>query len=736
MHVHIKRLRNLFRTSNPLLTILTAYILVVLVNSLCADQTYLFWTLNVMSLGSFLLLFLLSGVTSFLWAAHIDPYRQMKYSFLAYVFYIIAITPIASTALGYSVLLLPLVGYQLFKLKRSDVFLGLVLLFSAIKGCILLRISQIDDQTLWGRYALTHQKEWHALSFLLIFGIVLLAGYLLYLAWVGRLRGCSSGTERAFTSESTKVAEATEGSTTSSEVSLGLRKAFNPILDRYVAWESQNPMGLKLVGVAFLLLFFFHTALLIRLMILRVDQFSTPTYDFGIFSQMFANMHKGLGPVTTLERDRWLSHFDVHMSPIYYLLYPLYYLFPNPKTLQVGQILVVYSGLIPFWLLVKRLTKDKGIRVLSILLYLAMPAFALNNLYDLHENCFLPPLLLCLAYACVSKRFVLQFICTVAVLAVKEDAGLYLVFLGLFFFFTSRFHFSLKEKIWIAASDVVLPLIYVFFIIDWLNQSGAGAMTDRFSNLMLPGQTSLLSALINCLLNPTFALSGMFTYDKLAYLFLVLLPLGFLPLINRKPAQLFLAMPLVVINLLSAYKYQYQLTFQYGYGSTALLLFSALLVICEIKSKRRLTIVKAALVLTSLLTIFIFYQLHLSGRIVQLGQWDRVKEKHLRMAEQLNQLPRDRVILADGFLTTRLSDVSELYDLKYHHHGNFDPAIQLLVIPRQAAGENEIYHKYIEQGYQESKFSTEDLIVLEKAADPQTQTDPQTQPDPQGQTQK
>lgn len=55
----------------------------------------------------------------------------------------------------------------------------------------------------------------------------------------------------------------------------------------------------------------------------RVRSFSTPTYDFGIFSQMFFYLKESGLPMTTVERDGPLSHFAVHVSPIYYLMLPV-----------------------------------------------------------------------------------------------------------------------------------------------------------------------------------------------------------------------------------------------------------------------------------------------------------------------------------------------------------------------------------------------------------------------------
>ena len=72
----------------------------------------------------------------------------------------------------------------------------------------------------------------------------------------------------------------------------------------------------------------------------RVLCFSTPTYDMGIFSQMFYSMRTTGLPITTVERDGPLSHFMVHVSPIYYLMLPFYCLFPKAETLQVLQAVV------------------------------------------------------------------------------------------------------------------------------------------------------------------------------------------------------------------------------------------------------------------------------------------------------------------------------------------------------------------------------------------------------------
>ena len=78
---------------------------------------------------------------------------------------------------------------------------------------------------------------------------------------------------------------------------------------------------------------------------LRYKTFSTPNYDFGLFCNMFHNMKETGLPLVTSERDRLLSHFAVHISPIYYLLLPFYWIFPSPLTLQIGQAVALMLGM-------------------------------------------------------------------------------------------------------------------------------------------------------------------------------------------------------------------------------------------------------------------------------------------------------------------------------------------------------------------------------------------------------
>ena len=67
---------------------------------------------------------------------------------------------------------------------------------------------------------------------------------------------------------------------------------------------------------------------------------------------------------------------------------------PVPATLQVLQAAVITSAVIPLWKLGKHHGLTPFQRMLLCVLLLLYPAFSGGVGYDIHENCFLTPLLL------------------------------------------------------------------------------------------------------------------------------------------------------------------------------------------------------------------------------------------------------------------------------------------------------------------------------------------------------
>lgn len=445
-----------------------------------------------------------------------------------------------------------------------------------------------------------------------------------------------------------------------------------------------------LVGLAFLI----HIGLFGYILYVRTTTLSTPTYDFGIFAQMFHNMSKTGLPTTTLERSYELSHFAVHVSPIYYLLLPLYLLTKSPVALQMAQIVLVASGVIPLFLLMKFLNWPNRRAAVFSLLYLAHPALSGSSMYDLHENCFLAPLLLWLLLFVLKQNTVGTFVFTVLVLAVKEDAAIYIILIGFWMLWSKRTN---KRH---GIIMLLFGLTWFVLSLYWLNTRGLGAMDSRFANLMAWPEYGLPGVVLTSILHPAYALTRIFTAEKLVYILTMMAPLAFLPLLRKPGADHILLLPWLIMNLIPDYQYQHNINFQYHYGTGALLIFATILAVEDMfrhsLSFYRPTLPRQAklrqlpyaetkatayqkqypsksyLALSMISGIMLVTALYFGATVFTEHYVPRATVKQRQQIAQemkceMDQIPDQASVRATTWLTTYLSGRSKLIDLNYEH---------------------------------------------------------------------
>ena len=475
----------------------------------------------------------------------------------------------------------------------------------------------------------------------------------------------------------------------------------------------------KLLTYVILSLATLYVVYLSVVFVYKVKTFDGSTFDIGLFSQMFHRMSTDLSAITTLERDRVLSHFAVHISPIFYLMLPFYKFFPHVETLEVLQLWVVFSAVIPLRLLLSKLNLSKLANILTVLWFVLLPVLTTAGGYHLHENCFLVPLIFWVFYFIVNEKKWGILVSTILLLLVKEDAFIYVISIGMYFLSQKRFNLTSKTKQWLILTEFLLPLLYFTLALLILSTFGEGGMVSRFDAFLLKDENGILAVFKNLVLHPSFAISHLFMAKKLGYLFLMLAPMCFLPLLQRNWSTYFLALPLVVINLLPDWPYQYDIGFQYSYGSGALLFIMALLALEDLKEHK---LIKEKMVIS-----FIFVGMIFSGTILHrltqswsfnIGYYQQNKEKFEAIKYGLEILPEDASIVAEGGYTPALRKHQALYDIFYHNQRKADPSIDYVVIPREQKGKNDVYDPLITSyetlGYKESKYATKELFILEK----------------------
>ncbi len=458
--------------------------------------------------------------------------------------------------------------------------------------------------------------------------------------------------------------------------------------------------------IAFLL--FVNLFFLGGLMLARVVALQTPTYDFGVFAQMFHYMDKTGLPLSTLERNGLLSHFTIHLSPIYYLLLPFYKIWPRPETVQILQVLVVLSGVIPLLLLARHFKLKKSYQVALSFLYLFHPALIGSSLYDLHENCFLAPLILWLLLFLEKDRRLFMSITALLVLFVKEDAAMYVVIIGFFMIVSG------KRK----RSGVILAMMgaaYFLLAVYLLSHGGNGVMFNRFDNLIADKSWGIRGIIPTIITDPGLLLNEMFTPGKLIFILTVFPALGFLPVLQRKYSRLLLLLPLLAMNLMPGFSYQHLIPYQYHYATTVIMLYiiflflsdndfareSALgendaLIVSEsgtsnkdankasTRQNTRKVCVSIALCFAVISCTFFTTKLLIEN--YQPVQYLFEKESIVRtIKNELDRIPKDASIQSNTLLTTYLSDRDVVYYLDFNIKEEIPHETDYVVVDRRQA---------------------------------------------------
>lgn len=457
----------------------------------------------------------------------------------------------------------------------------------------------------------------------------------------------------------------------------------------------------------------------------RVLAYRTPSYDFGIFSQMFHQMCTTGLPSTTLERDGLLSHFKIHVSPIYYLLLPFYCIYPKPATLQVLQAALLASAAIPLWLLAKKHGFSPMLRALLCLLLFLYPAYSGGAAYDLHENAFLTPLLLWLFYAIDYGSGWRVALVAALTLLVKEDAAVYVAVAGLYLAARSMRKPYDRNGVRTGLLLLLGAVLWFLAVTTFLSKRGDGVMAYRYENFMPAGTSSLGAVIQTVLLLPMKVLYECVEAEKLKFLALTFLPLLGLPLLTRHYERFLLLIPYLLINLMSDYPYQHDIYFQYTFGTTAFLFYLMLLNLSELMQAIRghgfLARLPLFLALIAMLAAFSGSSLKRGVFYIKLYQTNRTS--YAQIDEFLQAVPDKASVAATTFYTTALSNRATLYDIKYATREHL-LSVDCIVLD---TADTESYKSYgglstlmqflHANGYSEMDRLDERLILLTKRSD-------------------
>ena len=306
------------------------------------------------------------------------------------------------------------------------------------------------------------------------------------------------------------------------------------------------------------------------------DAYLTHAEDLGIMDQAIWNTVHGrilqqticnIVGDTNCSSTAGISRFAIHFEPILFLVSPFYQVASTPKTLIVLQTLVVASGALPaFWLARLRLRNEWAAAGIA-LLYLLFPAQQHAILFDFHAVTLTIAFVMFLLYFLYTRQTIWLFVFAILSLACKEEIAGIIALCGLWTLLLQRRWRSGLGLLLLAFAWTGLGI----FVIHIFSPTGHSLLTARYSYL---GSTPLQIVRSIVYHSGTLLKEHVFEKTHIFYLRQLLTPTAYLALLA--PWVLVLAVPTLLLNLLSTDPQMYSGLFQYNAELVPILVFSTI----------------------------------------------------------------------------------------------------------------------------------------------------------------
>jgi len=301
------------------------------------------------------------------------------------------------------------------------------------------------------------------------------------------------------------------------------------------------------------------------LTVLKHDAFQTTAFDLGNVDQAVWNTRHGR-PWAMTNIEGLTNRLGTHVEPILLPISLLYFVWSDPRTLLIVQTLILALGAWPVYLLARRALENSGgdpgrgarqaLPVLFAAVYLLFPALESANAFDFHALALAPTFFLLAFYFLETERWGWYALFAVLTMSCKEDMPLLIAMLGLYALIVRRKWGAGLATLGAAA---LWFLLAVGWIMPHFDTRGVSPLANRYAYL---GDGPLEMAL-SLLTRPGLVVEQLAAAGALAYLRDLLAPVAFLSLLA--PQVLLLALPPLVVNLLSSDGFMHQLEgFHYG----------------------------------------------------------------------------------------------------------------------------------------------------------------------------
>jgi uncharacterized membrane protein len=297
---------------------------------------------------------------------------------------------------------------------------------------------------------------------------------------------------------------------------------------------------------------------------LRHALFQSNAFDLGWFDQAVYLISQGKPPIVSFAGFHILGD---HAAGIFYPLALLYKIYPDVHWLFAVQAVVLALGALPTWVLARTAGLKEQQAVAMAAAYLLYPLVFNINLFDFHPEVIALPAFLGAILAARLNQTGWFCLAIILILSCKAVLSLTVAAMGLWLlvFEKKRLYGALALFAGVAWFLIATKVIIPFF------SGGEAAAVGRYRYL----GNSPLEIAQNLLLSPGLVLGKVFTLANLEYICLLLSPViwGLSP---QHLTPLVGAIPTLVLNIITDYQPQKDLTHQYSLPALPFLLLAVI----------------------------------------------------------------------------------------------------------------------------------------------------------------
>jgi uncharacterized membrane protein len=376
----------------------------------------------------------------------------------------------------------------------------------------------------------------------------------------------------------------------------------------------------------------------------KYHAYHAPAFDMSIFDQGVWLLSRFKEPFVTI---LGLNMFGDHVVLIMVFFVPLYWLWATPETLLVVQAMALAIGAFAVYLLGRKVLKNRWLALVPTLAYLLYPAVGWLNLENFHPDSLEVPLALFALYFMTGAKWRRYFVMVVLLLLCKEDMWLFLVPLGVYV--------AVRHSCKIGLVTIGLAVGWFLIAFFGIQPSLSGVAPGSLDSWRIPfgGMGGLLKTIFT---QPWTLIAYMFTAEKVKYVFQLLTPLLFLPLLDWRSL---IALPVLFFNLVSNFWYQSNLQYHYTSLLIPVLFVSA---IFGLERFRRLNVRSGLVVIGLVVTVACgYFWGPLPGSRTPSSFPDPNYPECLVANEALAYIPADAVVAAEDKFAAHLAERGLIY---------------------------------------------------------------------------